>query len=231
MKFKQLIKLLIIIVFIFLVSFTTNEYKSTAQATSSFKKILTKVPDKERTKFLESLVFAKGRLVSARLKDLKEVLSKSEFAALKRSIGWGNSTVIENARCSGLGECKDADGYWCSPSDCKGVTPGVSLGEMLSSVPQDERKKILDSIDFQNGRMTGVNLKDINKYVSKDNLGQLPLPIPLTMKECARLGLAIDEDISCPFTITRFKSGATIRGRYKCKSMCINESTDPLDDL
>ena len=231
MKIKKAGLLLIAIV-VFLVGIT-NEIKSPAQNQTSFKSILSKVPEKERIVLLESMVFVKGKLASTMIKDIKRLLNKSDFQALKVSVGWGNlGADHEGYRCSGPGECKKAEDHMCNPEFCKGPTPGISLGEMLRTVPQLNQKQFLDSLEFLDGRLVSGNTKVIKKYVTKDEFVQLPTVLPLKMGECWRLGGDIVVDDTCPETTTNSPFGGSIKGKFRCKvrgaigeGLCIDENT------
>jgi hypothetical protein len=140
----------------------------------SFRRIMAKLPAKVRTEFLESMYFVDGKLASARIGDVKRRLSPGDYQALKSSVGWAMLGVDhEGYCCSGPGECAKCIEHICDPSACKGKT-GISMGQILSSVPPPDRKRFLAKLDVTGGRLTKAGVEPIRKHLGQDTLATLP---------------------------------------------------------
>jgi hypothetical protein len=196
----------------------------------SLRGILSKLGEKDRMTFLRSMVVVRGKIASAYTRDLKRLLTRSEFEALQRALGW--ESALEGYRCSGQGECKVAAGYACEPEFCQGTTPGVSLGEVISSAPETSQAEFLNSLDFQEGFVISSNSNAIEQYATRSNVRRLPQVVPLKVSECIKLGGDIVTDDNCPFTSTAAEGGTgALKGKFRCKprgggdGMCIDESS------
>jgi hypothetical protein len=135
------------------------------------KGILGKVPAQVRVGFLESLFFVDGKLASASISEVKGALNKSDYVALKRSIGMSDDH--EGYACVKAGECETSMGSICNPQYCTGVQ-GISLKELLRKVPPAQRTQFLNSLDFKEGRLISINPKVIEKHVLREKIGLLP---------------------------------------------------------
>ncbi|MDQ3254525.1 MAG: hypothetical protein M3R15_11555, partial [Acidobacteriota bacterium] len=146
-----------------------------AQASATtMKGILAKVAVSVRTGFLESMFFVDGRLASVRISEIKGALNKSDYLALKRSIGLTGDNVgltadNEGYACVKAGECVASQGHLCNPQYCTGVQ-GILLKELLRKVPPAQRRQFLDSLDFAEGRVTSINAKVIEKHALQKDL-------------------------------------------------------------
>jgi len=249
MKAKQAARPLLFLVVVLLagviggVASPAQERVSPAQKgghSSSFKDILARVPANERTKFLESMTFVKGKLASAWIQDLKRSLSAGDFKELKASVGWRQlSADHEGYSCNGPGECKETAGYMCNPQYCTGGGRAISLVEILDGVPADNRRQFLNSLDFQDGRLVRADAGTILDHVKAGkwflvaaNFGQLePEAIPLTIGECMRLGGTVTVDTSCPETSLTISTGGALKGKFTCNvgtgNMCVDENMVP----
>jgi len=140
----------------------------------SFKDIMSRVPLNERLRFLESMSFVNGKLVNVRLADLRGVLRQSDIEALMADCG-----CKQGYECNPYnGNCVANIDYACNPASCKPISPSgsafVELGTLLLQTPPPVRQRFLDSLDFENGQLTGAEILLVEKHVDEKNHSNLP---------------------------------------------------------
>jgi hypothetical protein len=135
----------------------------------SLKTILSKVPPSARTRFLESMSFANGRLVHVRLGDVRGSLRKNDLQALMQSCG-----CKQGYMCNPFdGECFEIMDHACNP-DCCTKEPLVELGSLLLGAPPRIRQRFLNSLDFENGHLTRADIHLVEEHVQKARIKRLP---------------------------------------------------------
>jgi hypothetical protein len=136
----------------------------------SLRAILSKVPLKVRIPFLESMSFVNGNLVSVRIGDLRGALRDSEVQALMQSCG-----CKQNSMCDPFsGKCFERMDSACNPDNCTKQALPVELGSLLLDTSPRIRQRFLDSLDFEDGRLTRSDIQLVKGHVTKTKMRQLP---------------------------------------------------------
>jgi hypothetical protein len=141
---------------------------------STFRKIIAKAPDDLSIQLLESMSFAKGRLVNVRISELRNALPEHDVVALMQSCG----CTTEGYACSSTtaGECVKLTGYACDAAACKGSKGSVlvKLGELLASAPASVRLEYLHSLDFAKGQLISAETSLLHGHLDPATHKHLP---------------------------------------------------------
>jgi len=122
---------------------------------NSLKTILSRFPAAKRIAFLERMTIANGRLININLAGVPA----NQATALMQATG----CTLEGYACDPFiaGQCFKSANTACDAAACKGNKGAVpvSLGTLLQAVPAAPKRDYLNSIDYQNGRLTSADTK------------------------------------------------------------------------
>jgi hypothetical protein len=141
---------------------------------SSFRSILANVSPTERTRFLEGMSFADGKLINVKLGAIQGALTEREVKTLMQECG----TTLVGFACHPYkaGECIALDGHACNAAACKGSQGAtiVQLGSLLEGIPPRAREHFLESLNFEKGRVTGADRRVLHEHLDEAARAQLP---------------------------------------------------------
>ena len=153
----------------------TGGQPPTEKAMTSFSTILSKVPIDERTRFLEGMLFANGRLINVHLGPIRGTLPDEEITTLMQECGTDLIGYACDPRIAG--QCyKSTTDTACNTSACKGSKGAtlVQLGSLLEEAPPHPRKHFLDSLTFQRGQLVNADHSVIKEHLEEATRAQLP---------------------------------------------------------
>jgi hypothetical protein len=144
-----------------------------AQPNASFKSILAKVPTKVRKEFLEGMFFMHGGLAGAYIGDIESHITPGEYRQLLAHLGVRLGEDHKGYMCFDKGDCLKSSKHICTSNCYAGGGPTTVFRSMLRGVPEEDRTKFLESLDFVNGHLVNAYVGDIKSHLGQAEYKQL----------------------------------------------------------